>query len=584
MDFKKLAKVADSVSGVKRNVPVKGKSVVDEENPLNALDDRDKIIDSSSRVIVIDDEFLNNLKKAPRDRRRLFLSRLPDSQRRRVLQRLKKINDNKSTQLGFILFDDLLANVVVDPSKDNIDSLDRFVQADDYKIMTKGLRDLVSQLESGSVDLSEDSLNELRNGLENRTSHFISNLGVDLEDDFEVPNQEPLTEEDEGLIRDSVKKHIELFKVNKNFKEVVDAVEDLMQEFQGKNRNYQEASASYWKRFEDEWKSQFSDDIIFTSSKDINEVIDSALDIADADKLEVEGGDTLDTIFEGPAIDNGKEVKDVEETSIMGLLSEALSDYADGDTSKLDALAQQSLSNEVGSEITEEPEEEEVDLNEDSTEEQLQDSAIHFARRIKQGKVVNKLVDSLKSKVKSLNLINFKKTDCCLPNAEMPGTVSTINMPITREEYYSICPRFVSPLMQEMLNERCCAEDKLKCPPVDNCIVENGLANINSGSFYYPVNASTFEERLNSAENNQAIQEIISSEFIPLEDAMYCAAKCDNLPFIDTRFYKSNLGMKGWCFDEVPPCIEGCPEGNCIERCCEDEANYHLFGVPYFVY
>ena len=70
-----------------------------------------------------------------------------------------------------------------------------------------------------------------------------------------------------------------------------------------------------------------------------------------------------------------------------------------------------------------------------------------------------------------------------------------------------------------------------------------------------------------------------------VEDALAAAAKCDNLSFIDTKLYKHSVGSSAWSFDEEnkPACLVECPEGNKIERCCKEKANYSLYGVPYYV-
>lgn len=591
MDFGKLAKVADSISKGKgkQNVPASGRQVADEKNPLDALEDREKITDQSQKTIIIDDVFIRKLADATRDQRRKFLSRLTDSQRRRVLVSLKRIKDSgASERLGYVLLDDLLANVAFDPTKESVKNLNDFVESQNYFEMSDNMKVLVEQVLSGSVDLDKKALEELKSGLGERESHLIANIGE--QDDFEIPEEEELTEEDINSLEDSAKQHVALFKQNKNFREVNDAADEVISVFQGKNRNYAKTSNAYWGAFEKAWKEQFEGEDVFKTlnSKEMSDSLEAALDVIQDETSK------LDEVFEKPAIDNnGEEVKDVEEESILSLLSEALSDFVSGSPEKLQTLANQNLSTEVPSEETEEvtleeePDEEpEVEIKEDAEDEAFTDSAIHLARRVLKGKRVNKLVDSLESKVETLKKVNFRKTDCVLPCNEVAQT-QAINMPLSCEEYNTLCPPRITPLMEELLMENKESGAMKALPPIESCVVnEQGLIDVNEGQIYVPLcPIDEFENRIKEAENNEAIHEIVSSCAVSVEDALAAAAKCDNLSFIDTRFYKPSVGSSAWSFDEEnkPACLIECPEGNKIERCCKDKANYSLYGVPYYV-
>ena len=589
MDFGKLAKVADSISKGKgkQNVPASGRQVSDEKNPLDALEDREKITDQSQKTIIIDDLFIRKLADATRDQRRKFLSRLNDSQRRRVLVELKRIKDSGfSERLGYVLLDGLLANVAFDPTKESIQNLNDFIESQNYFDMSDNMKVLVEQVRAGSVDLDKKALEELKSGLGGRESHLIDNIGE--QDDFEIPEEEELTEEDISSLEDSVKQHVALFKKNKKFREVTDAADKVISGFQGKNRNYAKTSNAYWGAFEKAWKEQFEGEDVFKTlnSKEISDSLEAALDVIQDETSK------LDEVFEKPATDiNGEEVKDVEEESILNLLSEALSDFVSGNTEKLQTLANQNLSTEVPSEeseevVLEEEPDEEPEVEEDAKDEAFTDSAIHLARRVLKGKRVNKLVDSLESKVKTLQKVNFRKTDCVLPCNEVAQT-QAINMPLSREEYSTLCPPRIIPLMEELLQENKELGVMKALPPIESCVVnEQGMIDVNEGQIYVPLcHIDEFENRIKEAENNEALHEIVSSCAVSVEDALSAADKCDYLSFIDTRFYKPSIGSSTWSFDEEnkPACLVECPEGNKIERCCKEKANYSLYGVPYFV-
>ena len=304
----------------------------------------------------------------------------------------------------------------------------------------------------------------------------------------------------------------------------------------------------------------------------------------------------MDDIFESDAItDQGEIVKDVEEESIIKLLSEALEAYNEGDSTKLEVLSKKSILGEepveneqdvVEEEDVEEPvEEEDPTLNEEGGP--TTDSAIHLARRLLQGKRANKLIDAFSDKVTILRRVNFKMTDCVVQDPQAHLDVAVIDMPVSCEEYQTICPPRITPIMHDVIEEYRNNGNCVECPPVSNyTLKENGTVDINNGQLFIPTVAKDiFEERLSKAENNKAVQEIVSSMAIPVDKAMEVAAKCDNLSFIDPRFYKPRLGATAWSFDVAnkPGCLRECPEGSTIERCSEDVANYHLFGVPYHV-
>lgn len=605
MDFSKLAKVADSVSrGGKQNVPAKGRKVNENvPHPLDALEDRERIIDNSSKVIIIDDVFIKNLANTSRENRRKVLSRLTDSQRRRVLSSLKKVKDNSSnTLLGYILLDDLLANVAFDFSDNAISNLDIFLETQSYIDISDHLQNLINQVKEGSVDFDEDGIDELVKGLEGKKSNFVESLGDKAPaEGFEIPEEEELTEEDVAELSDAVLNHLEMFKNNRNIKEIVDASEEAISSLQKRNRGYLQSSAKYWEIFNKEFQEQFKGGDVFETlnSDEIVDSINVALDLIQDESSK------LDEVFESDAItDQGEVLKDVEDESVVKLLSEALEAYVEGDSEKLEALANKSISNEGPEEGAEDSElEEEVEGSDDIQEEvepdeeseveldeegePTADSATHLARRILQGKRANKLIDAFSGKVAVLRRVNFKVTDCVLPESLPESQVNVIDMPITCEEYQKLCPRCITPVMQDVIEGYRSSGYGVECPPVSNYnLMENGTLEVNNGQLYIPTVASDiFEERLKSAENNTAIQEIISSMAVPVDKAMEAAAKCDNLPFIDPRFYKKSIGATAWSFDNEnkPACLVECPEGNTIERCSEPVANYHLFGVPYFV-
>lgn len=587
MDFKELAKVADSFDGSKRHVTAEVRQVIDEKNPLDALEEREKI--SDSKTVIIDAAFIKRLSNAPRDVRRKFLGRLSDSQRRRVLSLLKKhrVQDSGfSETLGFILLDDLLANAIYDPTEENIESLDYFIKTQNYAYFSDSIMKLVEQVKSGDDSLDSEAIDELSASIAPRASRVQTIVGEkeSLDEDFQIPEEEDLTDEDIATLGDAAKKNVDLLLKNRSFKEILDAADDLLADMQGKNRRYSESSNVYWKAFEDAWKEQNPEGQKFATntSEETEEIVDSLNNVLES----ITDDGELDTIFDNPATDeNGEVVRDVEEEPIMELLAEALSEYAHGDDSKLEALSQQTINGDTVSEdnieYMEEPSEEPDSPieEEEPSEEQVHDSVVRLARRIIQGKRANKLIDSLKPKVSALRSINFKKCDCVAPFNEVPSEVSTINMPLSREEFYSIYSGGIPAVMVDILGNL----EKQEVPPISSCEVVGNCVDINNGQLYYPYTCSAeeLEERLNNAEKEN-LQEIVSSCAVPLEDAMKVAAQCEALHLIDTRFYKSSLSDSAWTFDkDSVPSIIGDSELTHLKRSSKEDSNIEIFGIPY---
>jgi hypothetical protein len=589
MDYSKLAQVTDSINGRgKQNVTAEGRPVKDQKNPLDALEEREHITDTSKpKAIIIDSLFLKKLAKAPREERRKFISRLSDSARKRVLNELKMIKDSQGNKLGYILLDDLLANIITDPSSENLNNINDFLKSQSYIEITEALQKLIDQVKAGEVELDADAIAELTKGMDGRACRVASLVAEKTqdsaaEDTFELPEEVDITKEDTTTLVDAAKANVAAFKNHLSFHQVIDAAEDLLAEMQGKNRGYAKASEIYWKAFDEAWSEQFPNGTKFTTSLEEQEIKDSIKEL----QLMIDDASNVDTLFEKPAIDDdGKVVEDTEDKSVLDLLVEAVEAFAEGNSEKMEALSQHSLSVEAdGSPAIEEAEEEgDIEFNAED-ENSLGDSVTHFARRILGKKSVNKLADALTTLAPKLGKYNFKINDCIAPFCELPAECQAVNMPLTRDEYYQLCPPELSPIMVEML-EQCTSPQVIS---YEQSVPEGCLLNVNGGQMYYPYSCSAEElqNRIEQASENEKVQQIISSCAVPLRDAMRIAAACDSLPFIDTRFYKASLGDRCWTFDPecVPACMEGAPEGCHVQRCTASEANFFIFGVPFKVF
>lgn len=579
MDFTKLSQVADSLREGKSHVSpiVQGREVKDQKNPLDSIDVREKITDSE-KVIIVDSIFIKKLKEASRSKRRALLARLTDSQRKRVLNMLKRVADSAESKLGYITLDTLLANYVYDPSQVNKSNIENFVRDQRYFEYTQQLQDLVQEVLEGITPLSEEGLSQLESGLEGTPSRLAAFSG----EVFEVPEEEELTEEDITTLQDAAKEHAKLWQENHNFTEIRDAAEDLLAEFQGKNRDYKKSSEIYWKQFDEASKEQYEEQI-----NKINDAADTLESILD-DK-------NLDQVFDNPAMDKGEEVKDTEDRSILSLLTEALESYADGDSDKLDALLEQTMIEQEDEEPEEENEEEDADEEQEDeepeeevdeeefeevteeNEDKVKDSVHRLVKRLKQGKKVNKLVDSLLKVCPSLSNYNLKVVDCGNFCTEVPACTDVVaDIPLSCEEYHALLGDNIPAVVA-------CAFGEEKCPvwPFNNWSVEGDC--INADGRYYKPYACSLEEvqkRLEEAADDPSRQEIVGSTCVPLSNFRYVAAKCDALNLIDTRFYRPSVASKSWKFKgNLKDIVDA--EGTTLTRCTKDESNIMLFGSPY---
>ena len=151
----------------------------------------------------------------------------------------------------------------------------------------------------------------------------------------------------------------------------------------------------------------------------MKEIADSR--IADTKVIDEKVKEVLDKVNDLPYINSdGVEETDKEDKTILSLLNEALEQYAQGDDTELQKLANQSIEVEDtpddGEEETNESEEG-VETSDDSDGEDnegaegndpltVQDAA-KFARSVLEGSVDNKLLDSYTKLIPALKKIQF---------------------------------------------------------------------------------------------------------------------------------------------------------------------------------
>lgn len=198
---------------------------------------------------------------------------------------------------------------------------------------------------------------------------------------------------------------------------------------------------------------------------------------------------------------------------------------------------------------------------------------------------LNSLVDKLVPKVPALRKYNFKVSDCAPVMCPCEAPASTINPPLSRSEYYDmcpVCPDYFDLVVAQYSNQLCpsCNEYQVN---------QNGLC-VNPSTCpqtYYPYNCTLQEiaDLLQAAEPKDYTG-IVNAHCCPMSDALHIAALTNNLGFIDNTFYRNRIGSKDWVFDSVPECLKPYTDKpgkiRLIAGKTIDSANtVNLFGVMY---
>lgn len=570
MDFKELARVADTLDGkVKSVVSGQGLEVQESENPLDALEVKTRVQDTKQKVIILDGKKITSILDGPREERRKFLARLTDSQRRKVLQvyqDTKKIKDNNfSDKLFFVLLDENLSNFIYAPTEYNKQLLQEILQKNEYPEEIQNLVnyiiddtfDLTLEDHSAAYDLYLDKLNELE--IDSAVEKTLETMNISDSVKSKVSDSEINTTQ-MGEIASAAVADLDSWD-GKDISTLNEASENSINKFVKKGLDYDKVSEAYWDVMNSEYGKRTTqlveDHVKSTYGISIKEILDKKI-------IDEAVEEALNEINDNPFIDdNGDPVNPVEDTPVLTLLNEALTAFAEGDPSKLEELANQTISGEQKSEEGQDAKEEnpdesgkdedvdDIEVNEDD-DLNIEDAA-RLAKAFLAGKNVNKVIDTLSSKVEALRIYNLKITDCEMCADIVPAT-STIDVPLSCEEYNAIAPK-----------QNICFETLLKqtqspkCPwitdvwPTDDhlCI------RVNSSQSYVPVGMSP-DQVVKALEMipREEWAAFIDEHCKPLSQVLELAAVTDNLNFIDNKFYKKHLKDSGWSFDQCPKVLE----------------------------
>lgn len=568
VDFKKLSKVSDSLFREGKTIEINEEvQIEDEKSPLDSIKvetkikDKKRIQDSNhDKVLILDDVQIKSIMESSRDKRRAVLSKLSDSQRKRVLSRyleLKKVKDDNSvSKLEVLNLDNLASNYLFSPTDYNKSLLQEGLNTYGVNLEEK-YRDFIEVLLSDGTAQPKYE-NEVQDWMQ-----YCNSLGINSE----LGNVFELLESntDDVLLEDS---------------EVPADLNEATQE-------------TYT---EDELMSDDNTVLADCVQKKFGLSIKQIKDSKIIDDY-VTG--VLDKIEEKPFIDeDGNEVVPVEERPLLQVLTEALVDYQNGEPEKLEALAQAPVAEEKEeSEEEEKEDKEKEDITEEEGEPVDISSDITVEDSVKLAKAIleknYKIYDSYRGIHPILDgffdeFIDHvedvdapeDKYDYFIEHSEYDPNVSVTEIPLTRDEF---CASYQTPTYFRNL----CAECGCEVPEVSSYEFNGPCVSVNGECSYYPYNCS-IEELKEELENPEAdIQKIIGSSCVTLADACRLAAKTDNLNIIDNKFYKKSLSSKDWCYDSLPSILKKCgvtkPSGtiHIADYDNGQDDNLDLFGTKY---
>lgn len=375
MDYRKLAGVSNQLSG-KAVAIVDDLRISQNENPLNALTiDQPKRIQDNTKYLILDNEAITSIMTAPRDKRRNLLSKLTDSQRARVLSQwdsiksLQKVKDDDfESKLALTGIDTLISNFIVNPTDFNRSALEEPIESQSGAVK-----------EFAESVLSSTTLDEVPQELASAYSDFLSSQGIksaavealSVYKPVEESNYEP---DDTLVLTPEVQQDIEqsadtLFADSAKFsKSPLSLIEDAISVYVKQGYDYYQVADTFSLRFTKFLSKRVSD----SSNSSIKRVFDDAIK-------------ALNSVEDKPFIDEqGKEVQPTEDKSILTLLDEALNDYAEGNSDKLDTLLSSTIATaeessedqlvESDSSLEESQETDESQLDEPSDKDNIKDS------------------------------------------------------------------------------------------------------------------------------------------------------------------------------------------------------------------
>lgn len=494
--------------------------------------------------------------KAEQSKKIVKKQRIEDSNLnlKRGIKRVQRVKDDDSEKLGKVLLDSLLSNYYFDRTDFNLTSLNAFIESNNYLEVPNFIVDIVLALTEGKQVNSEllDQYIEFIDGIE---SSLVNEL--DAEPVFE---EKELEDSVKQTIKDKAAKTKKLLKKGTSLSKVFDCYQTDILNLVSQGYPYKKV-LDFYRNILDSEESELAETELSESTEEGSE----ESDVKPVDEL----------------FDN-LEVQTQQSESVIDFFTEALKEYADGDEEKLKILTEKSLFEEDSENHEDDSDENnEQDVEPEENEESLEDSIKRISGEIlATGKA--KVTDELVEKIPVLSNYTFDSPECDVYTEECEADPVTI--PLTREEFCSLCPQGMTPAMETYLETQLasgCIPPPIK---VNSITTHDGYIDVNQGMVYVPVGCTTeeFQERLDKAESS--LEEIVSCA-VPMKDAIKAAIMFDNLSYLDNRFYKKSISDNVWSFDKEnrPACLKNAPEGTSIRLSSKGKSNFSMYGFNFVV-
>ena len=632
--IKKICSIADSKNSA---IDVCDKKVRDAKNPLDQLDVRTRDISrkekprNRQRLMILDNEAVDDFITSPRSERRKLISQLDARSRRKFLRQIRDAKERKDVdvdlkkedtyEFDLELFGVVLSDAVNSQSDKDFDMLRKFIE--EKNITSEPCIELANKVLDDTVDLDEDEdliaeVEELT-GYGEILSSFQTVYGVDEDLDSEIDIQFDGEDEDEDVKEDV---------------EITDSVsEDEVSEVEDETLESDEISEDEVSEVEDS-ANQLDYDVIsvmtlgslkrgnslsetFTSiydsvknhdnSIDFKDVALSILKVIDSAKI---NDNFAEKISEGleEAINN-----EVGEVSLISILNEALEDFANGDSEKLNEFVTANTISEVGELLSEdnngisegedivkedvevsdkEPSEDEevvtTEENEDGEEITLEEfnpkrkeDCVRLAKMVLSNKLTKKVSDALSKTFTALK-DNALYTDNTELGRDVQGDINTIVVPMSPSEYAQTQISTEIPSMVSI-------DSQFSCPPLceeptaDDCII---ILNPSTRPIsVVPIDMEVGE--LMDSIKDMSLEDKraeLSKKAVLVSDCVKFASKHNRLNFIDNRFYKRNITDSFWSIEGSPKCLGELKGSKLYPSWCKVSDNFtevDLFGTKY---
>lgn len=589
LNFKELSKITDSHynRGESKRVVADSLEVNDTQNPLDLLDVRSKdcakTVGRERRYVVLDNATARNFKKKDRAFRRRFLSRLSDSERRKFLQMVKDaeeedVKEQGNEQLDTQVFGVLLNNAVNSQSDKDLDLLNDFISTHD---VSEPCRRLAEKVYEGDVDFDTDEdlivsvCDMVDDEDETLLASFRSVYEIDtngeseLNVDFDTDTIEDSVDEDDDVLDDE--DYLAELDENESEQEIEDSLTEKVLDshiIEILTKGSIKKGESLAVAFEHVYDS------VCKTYKDIDtkELSKAILNVCD---------NFADTISESltEAIDN-----EVGEVSLVDLLNEALTAFAEGDSAPLEKFVNASTISEVGDllegndepsidEIAIEGEEQEPivenDEGNDNEQEYTEDEGdedvnitefnptkredcVKVAKLVLTNKMTRQISDALSGQVKALKDNIFYSDDETV-GREVEPSLDTMVVPMTNSEYTSLGVETSVPSMVKQ-------ESEFNAPLLtEEPTTEGGVIILNGST--RPLTVVPFDMTVDNVFD--AIKDMdltdkrkfFTEHTVLVSDCVKFASKHNLMPFVDNRFYKRRISDAYWTINGNPKCL-----------------------------